>query len=200
MLDAYIGGQGMAVATAIDIEEYRRFLYAVDHLGLTNYDLDGFCQAHHALVTDLGSLWDANGILGYVTPSEKAVIRIVEIGAGYGRLAEVLHNVLAGRCRYTIVDSVPVSLMFSYCYLRRQLPNAKIGSFYAGDAFTDEFDIYITPSWELQNVNIDGMRPSLLKRSGDEQSPRRFLYCIHGEVTQHRRYRVCILLMEICEP
>ena len=104
MLDAYIGGHGMTVATAADIEEYRRFLYAVDHLGLTNYDLDGFCQAHRALVTDLGTLWDVNAVLGFVMPSEKDVIRIAEIGAGYGRLAEALHNVLAGRCRYTIVD------------------------------------------------------------------------------------------------
>ena len=151
MLDAYIGGHGMTVATAADIEEYRRFLYAVDHLGLTNYDLDGFCQAHRALVTDLGTLWDVNAVLGFVMPSEKDVIRIAEIGAGYGRLAEALHNVLAGRCRYTIVDSVPASLMFSYFYLRRQLPNAKIGSFYAGDTLTDDFDIYIMPSWELQN-------------------------------------------------
>lgn len=153
MLDAYIGGHGMTVATATDIEEHRRFLYAVDHLGLTNYDLDGFCQTHRALVTDLGTLWDANAILGYVMPSEKDVVRVIEIGAGYGRLAEAFHNVLAGRCRYTIVDSVPASLMFSYLYLRRQLPNAKIGSFYTGDAFADDFDIYIMPSWELQNVN-----------------------------------------------
>jgi hypothetical protein len=151
MLGSYIGGHGMTVATATDIEEYRRFLYAVDHLGLTNYDLDGFCQAHCALVTDLGTLWDTNAILGYVMPSENGVVRVVEIGAGYGRLAEALHNVLAGRCRYTIVDSVPASLMFSYFYLCRQLPNAKIGFFYAGDAFADDFDIYIMPSWELQN-------------------------------------------------
>jgi hypothetical protein len=152
MLNSYIGGHGMTTASPSDIEEYRRFVYAIDHLGLTGFDLDEFCRTYHALVTDLGSLLDVNAILGFVLPSDQNMIHILEIGAGYGRLAEVCHNILAGRCRYTIADSVPASLMFSYEYLRRQLPNASIGSFYAGDSFSDNFDIFIVPSWELKNI------------------------------------------------
>jgi len=152
MLDSYIGGHGMTSATAADISDYARFLYAIDHLGLTKFDLGQFCRLNRALVTDLGSVLDANAILGYINPSDKSVVRILEIGAGYGRLAEVLHNVLAGRCRYTIADSVPASLMFSYCYLRRQLPDAKVGSYYSGDTFSEDFDIFIMPAWELPKI------------------------------------------------
>ncbi|MHA7852727.1 putative sugar O-methyltransferase [Roseovarius sp.] len=152
MLDPYVGGEGMQPATAEDISDYERYLYAIDHLGLTSFDLVSLCEKLRPMVTDLGSIIDANMILGFAQPVEPNSYRILEIGSGYGRLTEVLSNILGGRCKYTLADSVPASLMFSYAYLKNVLPDANIGYHYNGDSIEDDYDIFIMPTWELMKT------------------------------------------------
>ncbi|MBF4253687.1 putative sugar O-methyltransferase, partial [Vibrio anguillarum] len=86
--------------------------------------------------------------------SRDKTFNICEVGGGYGRLARVFSNFYKGSVKYVLVDSVPVSIMFSYQYLVDQCPEAKIGFYYNGDEFDlDKYDIYIVPSWHFEKMN-----------------------------------------------
>ncbi len=81
--------------------------------------------------------------------------RVLEVGAGYGRLAEAFFN-LKLDVRYVIVDAVPATLYYAYEYLRRALPRKKVAFYYTdGPAGAAEADCYIVPTWRIGDVELE---------------------------------------------
>jgi hypothetical protein len=148
MLNPWVGVTGMKPIDEDAVTKYEGFLRTVDHLGLLPGDtlVDGTANGWRE--TDLGSVMDANLISAH-SPGTPASGRtaICEVGGGYGRLAEVMTGGSADSMHYVLVDAVPGSLMYAYSYLKAQLPDHKIGSFYNGDAYSTDFDCYVIPAW-----------------------------------------------------
>ena len=79
-------------------------------------------------------------------------LKILEIGGGYGRLAEAVLNVYKG-VKYVLADSVPISLMYAYLFLKKNLPNHRIGLFFDNPSANPlDYDCYIIPAWHLESV------------------------------------------------
>lgn len=170
MLDPIVGRNGMQPVTVADLRSYERYLRAIDHCNLLEADLYAQAKSGGWLLTDLGSIVDANLILGFALIPNQKNVHIVEIGGGYGRLAEVLINVLGNNCHYVMVDSVPATMMFAYRYLRQVLPNAKVGSFYEGDAYSADWTVYIMPSWQLEQLQSGSFNVAINIESFQEMS------------------------------
>lgn len=81
-------------------------------------------------------------------------LNMLEIGGGYGRLAEGFMNVYGHeQIHCVLADSVPASIMYCYLYLRKSFPHLKIGIYYEDPkASSNDFDIYIVPTWHLESV------------------------------------------------
>jgi len=154
MMDPFVGCNGLRSITNHDVRGYYAYLESIDHLGiLRNYfDADGTPRdlAKDLLVTDLGSILDVSTIASFLDPTIER-LHILEVGGGYGRLAEVFLNMYErGSVRYVLVDAVPASLMYSYLYLSDRFRDLHIGSYYCDDPFNmDLFDCYIVPSWHF---------------------------------------------------
>ncbi len=94
---------------------------------------------------------------------EKCKVKILEVGGGYGRLCECIMNVFKGQVTYILADSVPISLMYSYLYLTKMLPDFNIGIYYIdeGKDFL-EYDCYIMPTWKMETIfDNNGMKVDL---------------------------------------
>jgi hypothetical protein len=85
--------------------------------------------------------------------TDKENIRILEVGGGYGRLCEGIMNVFGNQTTYLLADSVPVSIMYSYLFLRKTLPNKKIGLYYSSaNVNIEDYDCYIVPTWRMEDI------------------------------------------------
>jgi putative sugar O-methyltransferase len=167
MLDPLIGCVGMQPVDANAIACYEAFLRGIDHLKLCKGDLLAQGRSRGWVKSDLGTLMDLNLITAYLPDPLPAKLSIVEVGGGYGRLAEAMLRLAPGAVHHLLIDAVPGSLMYAYLYLRRLFPRRRIGSFYAGDAYDPDFDCYIMPAWHSPNladgafdlaVNIESMQ------------------------------------------
>lgn len=145
MLNPWVGVTGMKPLETSAVDKYENFLRAVDHLGLLAEDTMKQGLANGWRETDLGSVMDLN-LIGAFLGTCSGRLSICEVGGGYGRLAEA---VLGGikNVHYVLIDAVPGSLMYAYLYLKAQLPDRRIGSYYNGDVYDSEFDCYILPAW-----------------------------------------------------
>lgn len=152
MLDPFIGQTGMKLVTDAEIQAFEPFLRGIDHCEIVEPDLSSQAYGLQMRLADLGSLMDVNLMTGHVFYANKPKVSFVEIGGGYGRLAEVAVNLLGENCHYLLIDSVPASLMFAYAYLKNVLPKCKIGSFYEGDSYSKDFQIFIMPSWHVDEI------------------------------------------------
>jgi SAM-dependent methyltransferase len=160
MLDPWVGVTGMQPLQAHSVTKYEPFLRALDHDRQLPGDLLAYGQKYGWRETDLGSLMDVALITAFnrITPASGERLRVFEVGGGYGRLAEAMLSMVPGKMHYVLVDAVPGSLMYAFLYMRQQFPDLKIGSFYNGDTYSQEFDCYIMPAWQT---------PSLPDRSFD---------------------------------
>lgn len=160
MMDPWIGCLGMQRVTRETIRDYSGFIRFVDKLGLSAQYFDDNNnpteKGKGLLNTDLGTIIDLNLIRSFCDKEEVAVL---EVGGGYGRLAEGFFAALGTKkTKYLILDSVPASLLYSYKYLTRKFPEIKVGFYYNGDVLDfDLFDCYIMPSWQYlpQNFKFD---------------------------------------------
>jgi hypothetical protein len=169
LLDAWVGCTDMQ---RLDPERYRRYedwCGSLDELGLLPqlkaHAADPDCAAMN---TDLGTVVDLN--LLYLCALKKAPrSTICEVGGGYGRLAEGLLALFAGRVCCVMVDAVPGSLMYAYLYMKACFPELRIGSYYNGDVLDPEkWDCYVAPTWHFEGlaaglpfdlcVNIESMQ------------------------------------------
>ncbi len=154
MLNPLVGCTGMRQIDARTMDEYRTFLKGIDWLDIlpAYFEEDGKMKDASAglMITDLGSILDINTISAFLDPALHTY-QILEVGGGYGRLAEVFYNQFGqGRIKYVLLDAVPASLMYSYLYLSKTLPTVRIGFYYNDDPLDlDRFDCYIMPSWHF---------------------------------------------------
>ena len=154
MMDPFVGITGLQGINKDVVQEYHTYLKGIDHLGiLSNYfeaNGDMKDKAHGLMITDLGSIIDVNMISAFLDPDAEKY-NILEVGGGYGRLAEVFFNMYGKeKIKYVLLDAVPASLMYSYLYLSKNFPDLRIGFYYHEDPFDmDLFDCYIMPSWHF---------------------------------------------------
>lgn len=152
MLEPWVGVTGMQSLKMESVIKYEDLLRSIDHLELLPAEILSHGHANGWLETDLGSVMDVNLIAAYLVKQSKKRFTICEVGGGYGRLAETLITVLLQSAHYVLVDAVPGSLMYAYLYLKKQLPNLRIGSFYNDDVYSRDFDVYIMPAWQVQQL------------------------------------------------
>jgi hypothetical protein len=136
------------------VDKYASFLRRRDSLGLWAANVDDRNIAESLRVADLGSIMDITLLFTYAFDPARTITNILEVGGGYGRLAEAAFNIFGKSIRYVLVDSVPVSLYYSKRYLQSVCPDIRVGSYYDGDRFDlSEFDCYIIPAWYFNELN-----------------------------------------------
>ncbi len=78
---------------------------------------------------------------------------ILEVGGGYGRLAEAFYNTFSETMKYVLVDAVPASIMYAYLNMSK-CTSAKVGFYYNHDELDlNKFDVYVMPSWHFKRLN-----------------------------------------------
>lgn len=141
-------------SVAPNVADYAALLRDNDPLGLWRANVEDAGVAASMRVADLGSIMDLNLIHSQSFDPDRKVTKILEVGGGYGRLAEAALNVFGDSVRYVMVDSVPVSLYYAKKYMERACPHVRVGSYYDGDEFDmEKFGCYIIPSWYFQELN-----------------------------------------------
>ena len=153
MLEPFIGNTGLQTVNKDVIQNYYTYLKKIDRLDILHnyFEADGEIrdQARGLLITDLGSIIDVNIISSSLDPAAEQY-QILEVGGGYGRLAEAFLNMYGENVKYVLLDAVPASLMYSYLYLSENFPNMRIGFYYRGDPYDmNLFDCYIMPAWHF---------------------------------------------------
>jgi putative sugar O-methyltransferase len=130
-----------------------RYLKQIDHLGLID---DGFIThavAHEWLAADLYSIMDVLELTAFLGAVPGPKVRILEIGGGWGRLAEMLLRLFPGKIEYVMVDAVPISLVSADAYLRHMLPGLQIGSSACGDEYQPgAWDLFMAPTWHVDQL------------------------------------------------
>jgi hypothetical protein len=156
MLDPWIGCVGMQKITNESVLQYSQFIRNIDSLNIFKEYVDDknliLDSGFHLLNTDLGSIIDVNIINKFF--NNKLPMNVIEVGGGYGRLAESFFEVFSERkVHYLLLDSVPATLMYAFKYLKSKYPNKKIGFYYNNDRYSFEYDIYIMPSWQFTQTS-----------------------------------------------
>lgn len=98
-------------------------------------------------------MWDINLMTSCLEGFDIEAPTIVEIGGGFGRLAEAFFSVYTAPITYVMIDSVPASLMYAYLYLKHALVGKKVGIYYRDGADIRDWDVYIVPSWHFEEIN-----------------------------------------------
>jgi hypothetical protein len=156
MLDPWIGCTGLQSLSPEFVSFYFAFLKEIDFLNIvpTYFNTDGSLkeEAKKLIITDLGSMIDVNLIDIYASPTKP--LKVIEVGGGYGRLAEALINIYDSNVKYCLVDVVPFSILYSYQYLKKTFPNLRIGFYYNNDELDlERFDCFIVPAWHFETKN-----------------------------------------------
>lgn len=157
MMEPWIGCTGESMPKPDTVKQYIHYLHEIDHLNLLeqHFDLEGnLVEGQKPLMTtDLGSIMDINLITSQMM--DKDILYIVEVGGGYGRLAEAfMHMFGPEQIRYVLIDAVPASLMYAHLYMKDRFPEANIGSYYHGEKFDlEQFQCYVIPAWHFDEAN-----------------------------------------------
>ena len=137
--------------TKRDLFWWYESLHEIDHLGLLeklNVSADDENSPVVSLaVSDLGHIWDMNIATNYLD-AENREIRVLEVGAGYGRLCEFFMNALPKVEKYVLIDVVPASLHYAYRYLVEVFGQDSVGAYFRRDKAPHEYQIYITVPWD----------------------------------------------------
>lgn len=135
----------------LEEERLKSFRSFLDILGDTSF-FDTLRNSNsYQIITDYRTVEEITAIA--VFTKEKDHLKVLEVGGGYGRLAEGLLNVYSGQIHYVLADSVPISLMYCFLYLKKQFPSLKVGIYYNDpDANPSDYDCYIVPTWRMENV------------------------------------------------
>ena len=153
MLAAWVGDQRLPI-TAGAVARYAPYLMAHDPLELWSANVASAGVLGKYSIADLGSILDLNIIYSHAPTKPGRPNVVLEIGGGYGRLAEATLNVFKNAIKYVLVDSVPGSLLYARDYMRRACPSARVGFYYDDDPFDlTAFDCYIAPSWHFEAIN-----------------------------------------------
>lgn len=157
MMDPWVGCTGEQQVNSATVKQYIDALEGIDYMNLfkTHFNSAGDLLNPDStlMITDLGSIMDVNLISSLLLEKEKIVI--LELGGGYGRLAEVFMHIFGPeQVKYVMIDTVPASLMYSAQYLQDRFPEIKVGSYYKNDQFDlERHPIYVMPSWKFRELN-----------------------------------------------
>ena|SRR5215469_3848522 len=152
LMNAWVGSAAPPTRTAIS--KYRRFLEHCDPLELWQANVSTGGNAIPLSQQDLGTLMDVTLLHAFSPRCEKKVTTILEVGGGYGRLAEAVFNIFGPSVRYVMVDAVPASLYYAKKYLSCACPDARVASYYDGGTLDlSECDIAIVPAWHFEKLN-----------------------------------------------
>jgi hypothetical protein len=89
--------------------------------------------------------------LDNISTSEPLIL--LEVGGGYGRLAELFLRYSSLPISYLLVDGVPEFVYYSWEYLRQRLPDHRIGIYFNHQHFDPaRFDAYVLPAWRAKEV------------------------------------------------
>lgn len=133
-------------------EQYCR---RIDHPGLLDGVTTKDLASRHWRLLDLESLLDFLQISAFVDLRQPR-LSILEIGGGFGRLMEFMTAITGRHFRYVNIDAVPLSLMYSYQYLKSRLPEADIRLFdEAGGSAAKGCEFLIVPAWKLSELQLD---------------------------------------------
>jgi putative sugar O-methyltransferase len=170
ILDPWVGITGMKIVSDSAVKKYEGFLRSIDQFSTLPSDILEFGSKNGWLEADLGSIMDINLISIFSKVGQRKPPFVLEVGGGYGRLAEIFLERFQKDIHYVLIDSVPGSLMYSYLYLKNQFPELKIGSLYAGDKYCESYNCFILPSWRAKEtignsfdicINIESMQEML---------------------------------------
>jgi SAM-dependent methyltransferase len=154
LLDAWVGNIAMRPVEAAARHRYEPLLAAFDPLGLWQANVVNPAPALRN--ADLGSILDVDILYAFTAPHDRDVTRVLELGGGYGRLAEAMLNVFGDSVRYVMIDAVPASLCYARAYLAKACPGISIGYFYDGDDVDlDRYQCYIAPAWHFTRAPVD---------------------------------------------
>jgi hypothetical protein len=154
MLDGWIGRGKTADVSPEVRRNYKRLISSCDPLDLWKANVEDEEVRERLIVSDLGTIMDLDLIFSFARGTKDRTL-ILEVGGGYGRLAEATLNVFGRSVSYVLVDSVPGSMYYASNYLKSACPNRSIGSYYDGDDFDlDRFDCFILPSWRFEELNV----------------------------------------------
>lgn len=148
MLRPWIGENGRSWADEALHAAYAEFLRGRTRLGLLE-DQD----PTQLLRADYGTVLDLELLAGHLRLPGDRPLRVLEVGGGYGRLAEGLAVALDHPVEHILLDAVPESLCLADLYLREALPHLRIGAHHRGDAYQPgRFDVYLLPTWRITAV------------------------------------------------
>ena len=153
MMEAWIGQQRLPVSAGV-VARYAPYVQAHDPLDLWTANVTTGDALAGLSIADLGSIVDLNIIQSHAPATPDRPMVVLEVGGGYGRLAEAALNVFGASVKYVLVDSVPGTLLYAREYMRRACPGARVGFYYDGDPFDlNAYDCYIVPSWHFESIN-----------------------------------------------
>jgi putative sugar O-methyltransferase len=131
------------------------FVKTIDHLGVTeNVTFQDLVNKNWRYM-DIGTLMDMLLLTVFIDIRRKSGIKILEVGGGFGRLAEFLFLSSNANIQYVNIDAVPVSLMYSYLYLKKMFPNKKVCIKTNDSLIEDKCDILVLPAWHMNNIAND---------------------------------------------
>lgn len=113
--------------------------------------LDMLLDKSYVMYSDVRTVSEV-AMIGHL-PLPDNGFHVLEIGGGYGRLCEALLNVGPERMLYVLADSVPLSLVYAYLFLKKNCPQKRIG-IYLDDPAPDlaQYDCYIVSTWRLEQL------------------------------------------------
>ena len=137
--------------TQKDLFWWYESLREIDHLNLLD-KLNVSAEDEKSPVTsltvsDLGHIYDINIATNFLD-FENDGVRVLETGAGYGRLCEFFINLLPKVEKYVLVDVVPASLHYAYKYLIKAMGQEKVGAFFCRNKSPRDYQVYITVPWD----------------------------------------------------
>lgn len=116
LIDDLIGIRGMSRPTKEEIGDYIEYFNSQKCFRWNKRKLIKDFFLTESLLTDLGSLIDLSIIMS-VCGMHK--LNVLEIGGGYGRLAQAIHSNTSIFSQWNMVDVIPSSLLLAHDYLRR---------------------------------------------------------------------------------
>lgn len=164
MIHAWVGWGRLKVTASVEesyattgqpvfVRDLVEYIRTIDHLGIVTPDFMRHIADHQWLAADLYSIIDVLELTAFVPTSTAPKLRILEVGGGWGRLAEMMLALFPGKIEYVMVDAVPVSLVCADAYLRHAFPNLEIGSSARGDSYEPgAYDLYFVPSWDVDRL------------------------------------------------
>jgi len=153
MLDAWIGCIGMRALSDQEAEKNAFFIEKIDYIGLYDHIRKNGLDTYDYRLRDMSTIAEVNLLYAGLGQSSENPVYMMEVGGGYGAIAEAVMNVISG-VKYVMLDAVPGSILYSYEYLKSMLSDKKVGFYYLGDRFDlEQFDVYIIPAWHFEEWN-----------------------------------------------